>query len=143
MTQYVLRAGLLGLLLLFFAFMNAQGLNKPAAFASPLQDTKWKSYVGEPLNDTLIWKFDRDSFFIQTQTAEVLLTGIYTCAHDTLAFYDLGGQYACPINQTGKYRFAINGDVMQLNMISDECMGRAMAINSGRMKRVKPSLPSK
>ena len=106
-----------------------------SAMDMSLKNTTWKGYIGDPLNDTLIWKFGIDTVLAQSRTGDTFVTTNFSTVQDTLTISDVSGEYSCP-NETARYKFAITGDTMSLTLIEDNCQGRAAALNGTKWQRV-------
>lgn len=103
---------------------------------SRLENSSWKFYIAEPINDTTIWRFAKDSSFIQDKKGEILVYSLYNQAHDTLYFHDIGGQYFCPSDEKAVYKITIDGNFLSLDLIQDDCAGRGVIINKAKLERV-------
>ena len=153
--KHVLNLGLLALFVLLFTNCQAQEVkakqkggktkmkttgnaaaisssNSPdsaAANSNRLANTSWQTYVGNPLNDTIIIHYTVDSSDVRAKsTGEVSINTVYTLNQDTITFHDVGGENACPSEMVGRYHIVIDGDTLKYNLIEDACDGRAAVL---------------
>lgn len=103
-----------------------------------LANTSWKAYIGDPLNDTLTWRYATDSLFALSRTGDALVISRFSAANGNLTIDDVGGTYQCP-NQTGKYKFAITGDMLTITLVEDACEGRASVLNNSKWTKQSSS----
>jgi hypothetical protein len=108
--------------------------------AQSLSNTNWKAYIGDPLNDTLTLHIKNDSSFVTTRSGDVLVRSLCQLSADTLTLIDYDGPDACP-NTPGKYKSTVTADTMILTLISDDCQGRAGAINNLKWIKVVQKAP--
>lgn len=94
-------------------------------YAQNITNTTWKTFVGEPMNDTIILKFRTDSAFLTTSKGDIINSYIKVLK-DTLNIRDISGQYACPETLEGKYTYSIDSNVLTIKLLNDECNGRNM-----------------
>jgi hypothetical protein len=100
--------------------------------AQSIQNTDWKAFVADPLNDTLTIHIRSDSSFVTNSKGEVLVRSSYTIAGDTLTILDYGtGDYVCP-DMKGRYKFIRSGDNLAFTLIDDPCEGRAQTLNGSK-----------
>jgi hypothetical protein len=105
-----------------------------------LTNTSWKTYVGDPLNDTVIIHYSVDAYNAYSQkTKDTLVSGSYKVAGDTLTIHDVSGEHSCPSDMVGKYHLVINGDTMKQELINDECDGRGAVLKELSWQRAKES----
>jgi hypothetical protein len=91
--------------------------------AQSINHTVWKTYFGDPINDTISWHFDKDTSFVLGSKGDVLVRSHITISKDTLTISDYDGQYQCA-GMDGQYTFAISKDVLNLVLVNDPCQGR-------------------
>ena len=109
-----------------------------------LMNTSWATFLGDPVNDTLIIHYTTDSSYVTSKTnGQTLVTSTYQINQDTLTFHDLGGVHACPDNMIAKYRVVISGDALKFDLISDDCDGRGGALKDLTWQRLKENNPQK
>ena len=96
--------------------------------AQSIGNSDWKTFIGDPLNDTLTFHIRGDSSYVTTSQGDVVVRSHCTISGDTLSLRDYEGQYACP-DMEGKYKFMINGQVLVLTLIDDPCEGRMHSID--------------
>jgi hypothetical protein len=102
--------------------------------AQSLTNTNWKAYVGDPLYDTLTLHIKTDSSFVTGSNGSVAVRSLCKISRDTVSFSDYDGQYACP-NTTGRYTFALSGDLLNFTLIDDPCEGRASAVTTAKWRK--------
>ena len=110
---------LLTVLLLSASFMvSAQGI----------KHTAWKSYYGDPLNDTIVLHLLNDTSFATGSRGDTLVLSKATINKDTLTIADISGMYPC-LESDGVYTFAIKDNQLHLTLVRDGCEGRAVIAN--------------
>jgi hypothetical protein len=103
--------------------------------AQALSNTNWKTYIGDPLNDTITLHIKNDSSFVTNKGGDVLVRSLCKLSTDTLTITDYDGPQACP-GQPGKYKAALSVDTLIMTLISDDCGGRAGVLNNLKWKKV-------
>jgi hypothetical protein len=103
--------------------------------AQSLSNTNWKTYIGDPLNDTITLHIKTDSSFVTGTDKEVKVRSLFKLATDTLTLTDVDGPNACP-GQPGKYKLSLTVDTLIFTLISDDCEGRAGVLNNLKWKKV-------
>lgn len=124
------------LLMLFLAIASLSQVK-----AQSLTNTNWKAYVGDPLYDTLTFHIKTDSSFVTGSNGSVAVRSLCKVSGDTLSLSDYDGQYACP-SMTGRYTYAVTGDMLNFTLLDDPCEGRAGAITTAKWKKA-PGTPAK
>jgi hypothetical protein len=124
------------MLLVFFLFFGLAGSH---LHAQSLKNTNWKTYIGDPVNDTLTLHIRMDSSFVTNKSGNVVVRSVCKVWADTLSFTDYDGQYACP-NGTGKYKISVTADVLELTLIDDPC-DRANSLNGAKWTRLVQKAP--
>ena len=105
--------------------------------AQTINNTNWKTFFGDPFNDTLTIHIHGDSSFVTNSKNEVLVRSSYTLSADTITISDYGGgEYTCP-DAKGKYKISLSGDSLIFILIEDPCDGRAQSLNG--IKWIKAS----
>lgn len=104
-------------------------------FGQTISNTSWKTYIGDPVNDTLTIHIKTDSSFVTTTGGAVVVRSLCKLSGDTLSLSDYDGQYACP-NMTGRYKIALKGDELSFVLIDDPCEGRAQSLSGLKWKKV-------
>jgi hypothetical protein len=123
------------IVVLFVVILNGAGGN--FVQAQTLKNTSWKFFV-QQLNDSLTMRLGTDTSFTTSGAGELVIRANYQLIKDTLKIKDIDGQYACPDGE-GVYRFVIDGDKLNLFMITDPCNERAGVFNGITMNR-KPEV---
>jgi hypothetical protein len=121
------------LFLLLMVSLLAAGLSRTNA--QSLINTNWKTFIGDPVSDTLVLHIKTDSSFVTNATGTVVVRSVCKIWGDTLSLADFDGEYACP-NMTGKYKFAQTADMLVFTLIDDPCDGRAGALPNAKWKKV-------
>jgi len=103
--------------------------------AQDVKNTSWKTFIGDPLYDSLTIHIRADSSFVTTSSGSVVVRSVCKVAGDTLSLSDYEGQYACP-DMTGRYRIKVAEDVLTFLLIDDACDGRATSLNNSKWRRV-------
>jgi hypothetical protein len=103
---------------------------------STLNNTNWKTYIGDPVNDTLVLHIRMDSSFVTGRGGEAVVRSLCKVSGDTVTFNDYDGQFACQ-NAIGKYKYSITDEVLSFVLIDDPCDGRAQSIVSTKWKKTK------
>lgn len=124
---------LLATVLLFQQTANAQNNQKAG---SGLQNTAWKSYIGDPVNDTMTIMFSTDTSYFRSSAGQVMVASSFNVSGDTVKVTDVSGQYACT-GHTGTYKYSITAEGIKFQLIQDVCEGRASIITIPTWRRVK------
>jgi hypothetical protein len=118
MKKIILLAGLF-CLVSTLGHLNAQSIN----------NRNWKSYIGDPLYDTITLHIRADSSFVTNSRGETMVRNNCTVSGDTLAIADyFGGEYACP-DMKGVYKFILEGKSLTLKLINDPCVDRSHVLD--------------
>src|SRR5882672_2815954 len=117
------------LLILFFV-----GTALSRVQAQSLTNTNWKTYVGDPVMDTLTLHIKADSSFVTATNGTVVVRSLCKVVEDTIWLADFDGQYACP-NMTGKYLYTVAADVLSFTLVDDPCDGRAGTLSTNKWKK--------
>jgi hypothetical protein len=96
--------------------------------AQGIKHTAWKSYYGDPLNDTIVLHILNDSSFATGSRGDTLVLSHATISKDTLTISDISGMYPC-LESDGVYRFEIKDNQLHLMLVRDGCEGRAVIAN--------------
>ena len=102
--------------------------------AQSLNHTVWKTYFGDPINDTISWHFDQDTSFVLSSKGDVFVRSHFKISKDTLTISDYDGQYQCT-GMDGEYTYVINGNDLNFVLVNDPCQGRN-AIASTKWMRI-------
>ena len=103
--------------------------------AQSINNKNWKTWLGEPIFDTLTFHIQSDSSFVTRSNGEVLVQTICKITGDTLTLTDYStGQFSCP-DATGKYKINLTGDSFILTLIEDPCEGRGATLNGLKWDR--------
>jgi hypothetical protein len=109
--------------------------------AQSVVNTSWKLFIGGEVNDTLTLHIKADSSYVTNSTGEVMVRSTCKLSADTLFINDYDGNYACP--GIGTYKYAVVDDKLTLDLVNDQCSGRAENINGVKWIRVKEKQVSK
>ncbi|HTS43978.1 MAG TPA: hypothetical protein VMH01_06245 [Puia sp.] len=104
----------------FFLMMGFCRLN-----AQNLSYSNWKTYFGDPINDTIVWHILKDTSFVLGKSGDTLVLSHCRISGDTLVLSDFGGMYQCP-QSDGVYRVSIQGDNLHFDLVTDGCEGRSV-----------------
>ncbi|HVM88645.1 MAG TPA: hypothetical protein VMT76_10700 [Puia sp.] len=97
--------------------------------AQTINNRNWKTFIADPLNDTLVFHIRADSSFVTNGTGMAVLHTNCIITGDTLTLSDYGtGDYTCP-DMRGKYKIHLNGNSFMLTVIEDPCEGRVHALD--------------
>lgn len=102
-----------------------------SANAQTIEHTVWKSFFEAPINDTATLSVGSDTLTISNSHGLALVVASIHIIKDTIEINDVSGPVKCSPDDKGIYRFTLVNDKLVLNIISDDCDGRANAI-SGR-----------
>jgi hypothetical protein len=91
--------------------------------AQSIAHTVWKTYFGDPINDTISWHFGMDSSYVLGSKNDVFVRSLVKISKDTLTISDFDGQYQCA-GMDGVYTFMISGNTLNFTLINDPCQGR-------------------
>lgn len=118
MKKILLFAGL-------FCLMSAAS----SLFAQSINNRNWKTFIADPLNDTLTFHIKADSSFVTNGSGATILRTNCIISGDTLTLSDYGyGDYTCP-DMKGMYKITLNGGSFTLKLINDPCDGRTHALD--------------
>ena len=97
--------------------------------AQSINNTNWKAFFGDEINDTLTIHIQGDSSFVTKSSGEVIVRSSYRIEGNTFTISDYGtGEYTCP-DAKGKYKINLTGDSLVFTLIDDACEGRANSLN--------------
>jgi hypothetical protein len=102
--------------------------------AQSIRNTDWKTFIGDPINDTLTLHIQKDSSFVSTSAGNVVVRSVCTISGDTLTLKDYEGEYICPDSE-GKYKFRMDEGYLILTLISDPCDGRVRSVDGVKWKK--------
>jgi hypothetical protein len=91
--------------------------------AQSIYHTAWKTYFGDPINDTISLHFDQDTSFVLGSKGDVFVRSHFKVSKDTVTISDYDGQYQCP-GMDGEYTFTITLNELNFALVSDPCQGR-------------------
>ena len=91
--------------------------------AQDLSHTNWKTYFGDPVNDTIVFHILKDTSYVTSKSGDTLLISRCHIFGDTLVLSDIGGMYQCP-QYDGTYTFSVQGNNVHFGLVSDGCEGR-------------------
>lgn len=115
--------------MIVFAGLFCLALTVSQIHAQSINNRNWMAPFGDPINDTLTFHVNSDSSFVTNSHGDVIIRTSCSINHDTLTIEDQGsGEHECP-NAKGVYKISLSGNTMSLTTISDDCDGRAQALN--------------
>jgi hypothetical protein len=117
MQKTILFAGLF-FLASAFASVNAQSIDNKS----------WKTYIGDPINDTVTFHIQSDSSFVTNSKGEVKVHNRCKITGDTLTVLDHGTEEMGCSGMKGVYKINLTGNSFTLTLIDDPCDGRSAAL---------------
>ena len=106
-----------------------------AVQAQSFKNTSWRTFIGEPLHDSITIHIRTDSSFVTTSDGSVVVKSVCKISEDSLTISDYDGQYACQ-DMTGRYKVSLKDDIMTLVLVDDACEGRANNLNNSKWRKV-------
>ncbi len=100
-----------------------------------LLNTNWRTYIGDPVNDSITLHIRPDSSFVTLTNGAVVVRSHCKISGDTLSLDDYDGQFMCP-NAVGKYKVNKTGSMMSLTLIDDACDGRQQSLMGSKWRKV-------
>ena len=93
-----------------------------------INNKDWKSFMADPINDTLVFHIHSDSSYVTNSKGETILRTNCIISGDTLTLSDYQtSEHACP--DMGKYKINLKGKSFTLSVINDPCEGRSQALD--------------
>jgi hypothetical protein len=117
------------------SFLLLLALLTVSSHGQSLVNTNWKTYIGDPVNDSITLHIRPDSSLVTLTNGTVVVRTHCKVAGDTLSLDDYDGQYMCP-NAVGRYKISRTEDVLSLKLIDDPCDGRAQSLSSAKWRKV-------
>lgn len=107
------------------------------ANAQSINNRSWKSYIDNPINDTVTFHFRSDSSYVTDSHGDIKVRTSCTVSGDTLAIEDYGTEaMGCP-GRKGVYKVKLDGNSFVLELIDDPCDGRAQALHNRKWIEAK------
>jgi hypothetical protein len=100
-----------------------------------LVNTNWKTYIGDPVNDSITLHIKPDSSFVTLTNGTVVVRSHCKVSGDTLSLDDYDGQFMCP-NAMGRYKISRTEGMLSLALIDDTCDGRAQSLAGSKWRKV-------
>lgn len=98
--------------------------------AQSISNRSWKSYIDDPINDSIILHIYGDSSTVTNLQGAVFLRIECTIQHDTLKVVDKrDDDRGCP-DSVGLYKIQQEENSFTLILIDDTCDGRATALTN-------------
>ena len=97
--------------------------------AQTIQNTVWKSYFADPINDTATLSIVNDSITISNSHGMTVVKSTVHFSSDTITINDVEGAIKCSSDENGVYHYTLSADKLVLHLISDPCDGRANSIS--------------
>ena len=104
--------------------------------AQTIQNTVWKSYFADPINDTATLSIASDSIIISNSHGMIVVKSIFHINADTITINDVEGAIKCSPDENGVYHYTLSADKLVLHLISDPCDGRANSISDREWMKV-------
>jgi hypothetical protein len=105
-------------------FLPALFFNASFLQAQDITNTKWKTFAGEPINDSVCVNFKTDTAYLSSGKGGIITSAV-KFVKDTVTFMDVSGEHAC-LMQEGKYTYSFRGKFLTFRLVSDECFGRQL-----------------
>ena len=105
-------------------FLLAGFFNVSRLRAQDITNTKWKTFAGEPINDSVFISFTKDTAYISSGKGGVITSAV-KFVKDTVTFMDASGAHAC-LMQEGKYTYSFRERFLTFRLLQDECFGRQL-----------------
>lgn len=121
---------------LFVLFLVALVYIAPSANAQTIKHTVWKSFFKAPISDTATLSVGTDTLTISSSRGMALVIASIHIKKDTIEINDKSGPIKCPADSKGIYHFTFINGKLVLNIISDDCDGRANHISGREWVRV-------
>ncbi len=97
--------------------------------AQTIQNTVWKSYFADPINDTATLTIGKDSITISNSKGMTVVKSVAHFSNDTVTINDVEGVIKCSPDDNGVYSYKVSADKLTLHVITDACDGRANSIS--------------
>ena len=110
-------AGFLVVLLVLTGVASADEFKK-GTYSARTGEVKWSI------------KYDESGKVTVSRNGEIVVEGTYKVKGNELEVRDEKGQMACGAEQTGKYKWKLEGKKLTLTKVEDECGGRASALTA-------------
>lgn len=102
-----------------------------------LANSKWKTTLQLDEATDVVFNFSTDTLNVtySTDTANIIEATKYTIKDTVLTIQKLFGQSECDTTAIGTYSCIVNGNEMQLKLISDDCSDRADIIKDIKLNK--------
>ena len=100
-----------------------------------LVNTNLRTYIGDPVNDSVTLHIKPDSSFVTLASGAVVVRSHCKISGDTLSLDDYDGQFMCP-NSVGRYKLTKTGNIISFTLIDDPCDGRAQSLGGSKWRKV-------
>lgn len=97
--------------------------------AQTIQNTVWKSYFADPINDTATLTIGNDSVTISNSHGMTVVKSTMHINNDTITINDVDGPIKCSPDDNGVYSYKVSADKLVLHVVNDPCDGRANSIS--------------
>lgn len=103
-----------------------------------MANTKWTGNLTIPEATPVFLSFKADVFEVHlAENDELLETMTYKISGDTIILKKTSGNSACPDGSTFTLKYALQGEQLQLTLLSDDCPDRASAWTKEPFTKVK------
>jgi hypothetical protein len=116
-------------LLILFALLTVRSQGQS------LVNTNWRTYIGDPVNDSITLHIKPDSSYVTLTNGTVVVRSHCKVSGDTLSLDDYDGQFMCP-SAVGRYKVSRTGDIFTLALIDDPCDGRQQSLIGSKWRKV-------
>ena len=97
--------------------------------AQTIQNTVWKSYFADPINDTATLAIGNDSITISNSHGMTVVKSTVHISNDSITINDVNGPIKCSPDDNGIYSFKVSANKLILHVMNDPCDGRANSIS--------------
>lgn len=97
--------------------------------AQTIQNTVWKSYFADPINDTATLAIENNSITISNSHGMLVVKSKFHINNDTITINDVDGPIKCASDEDGVYSYKVSAHKLVLHVIDDSCDGRANSIS--------------
>jgi hypothetical protein len=103
-------------------------------YAQSIRNTDWKTFIGDPLNDSFTLHIIKDSSFVTNSMGNIMVRSVCIIPGDTLTLKDYDGEYACT-SIDGRYKIRLEEGQLILALIDDPCDRRVKSIDGVKWRK--------
>jgi len=125
------------------ACSSAPSAPPPATYTTTLVEADVPSEFPEDVRDLLLGTWElalgNDNRYQVSKDGNLMLEGHYASTKDQIALTDEGGPAAClePGQETGTYKWSVNGQTLTLTPMDDKCGGRSLVLTTHSLTKQK------